>query len=89
MSHVRPSDPSEPGIAVIGAMLGPPIIGWATDQTGDPGMIGVVMSVFVLVIGMPAIVVVALGLGQYRRTLVAMEQSLATSATQTPAMAAG
>lgn len=55
-------------ITLIGPLLGPPLIGFAVDWSGDPRSIGVVLSAFVLVIGLPALVIVFLGLKHYRKT---------------------
>lgn len=64
-------------ITLVGPLLGPPIIGWATDASGDPRSIGVVLSTFVLCVGVPSILIVLFGLKHYRRALAEMEASLA------------
>ena len=53
-------------ITVVGPLLGPPLIGLATDWSGDPASIGVVLSGFVLLIGVPTLIVVLIGLKHYR-----------------------
>ncbi len=64
-------------IVLVGPLLGPPIIGYFTDASGDPAMIGVVLSAFVVCLGIPSIIITILGLGHYRRAVVEMEASLA------------
>lgn len=64
-------------ISLIGPLLGPPIIGAATDFTGDPRRIGVVLCFYVLVIGIPSILIVMLGLKHYRGAVVDLESRLA------------
>ena len=53
-------------ITVVGPLLGPPIIGAATDWSGNPASIGVVLSGFVLVVGIPTFIVLAIGMKHYR-----------------------
>lgn len=59
-------------ITLVGPLLGPPLIGAATDWSGNPASIGVVLSGFVLLIGLPTLVLVCLGLKHYRQTLAEM-----------------
>ncbi len=54
-------------ITLIGPLLGPPLIGAATDWSGNPASIGVVLCGFVLLIGIPSILVVFLGFRHYRK----------------------
>lgn len=63
-------------ITLVGPLLGPPIIGWATDASGDPRSIGVVLSTFVVCVGVPSILIVLFGLKHYRRAVDEMEASL-------------
>ena len=63
-------------IALVGPLIGPPLIGWAIDATGDPKSIGVVLSGYVLIVGVPAIILLGLGLRHYRAAVVDLEQSL-------------
>ncbi|MES2056540.1 MAG: MFS transporter [Pseudomonadota bacterium] len=75
-------------ITLVGPLLGPPIIGWATDYSGDPRSIGMVLSLFVICIGIPSILFVVLGMKHYRQALVEMEESLAVpDALSAPATA--
>ena len=53
-------------ITVVGPLLGPPIIGAATDWSGNPASIGVVLSGFVLLVGVPSLIVLFAGLKHYR-----------------------
>jgi MFS family permease len=63
-------------IALIGPLFGPPLIGWAIDATGDPKSIGMVLSGYVLILGIPAIVLVWLGLRHFRSAVHDLEQAL-------------
>lgn len=65
-------------IALIGPLLGPPLIGLAVDASGDPNSIGVVLSAYVLIIGVPAILLLTLGLRHYRAAVQDMEEALET-----------
>lgn len=64
-------------VSLVGPLLGPPLIGATTDWTGDPAMLRYVISGFVLLIGVPAVLVTWLGLGQYRATAQAFEAEVA------------
>ncbi len=63
-------------ITLVGPLLGPPIIGWATDYSGDPKSIGMVLSLFVVCVGIPSILFVVLGLKHYRTALAELEATL-------------
>lgn len=63
-------------ITLVGPLLGPPLIGWATDYSGDPRSIGMVLSLFVVCVGIPSILFVVLGLKHYRKALVELEATL-------------
>ncbi len=63
-------------ITLVGPLLGPPIIGWATDYSGDPKAIGMVLSLFVVCVGIPSILFVVLGLKHYRTALAELEATL-------------
>lgn len=76
-------------IALLGPLLGPPLIGWIVDSTGNPRTVGMVMAGFVACIGIPAILVVATGLGQYRRTHAALAEELARADAATAGEIAG
>lgn len=66
-------------ISLIGPLIGPPIIGFATDMTGDPKMIGAVLSFYVAVIGIPAILLCILSLKHYRSAVSDLELALANA----------
>jgi MFS family permease len=83
LSLVTPGDIRSQSVAIfntvitlVGPLLGPPIIGWATDYSGDPKSIGVVLSIFVVCVGIPSILFVILGLKHYRHALVELEATL-------------
>jgi MFS family permease len=61
-------------ITVVGPILGPPLIGLATDWSGNPASIGIVLSAFVLLIGIPALVIVLIGLRHYRAEALTMAE---------------
>ena len=63
-------------IALVGPLLGLPLIGRAIDATGDPKSIGIVLSAYVLIIGIPAIILLCLGLRHYRAAVHDLEQAL-------------
>lgn len=71
-------------ITLVGPLLGPPIIGYFTDWTGDPKSIGMVLCIFVLCIGLPSIAIVILGLRHYRRALEELEATLVADPIATP-----
>lgn len=53
-------------ITLVGPLLGPPIIGAATDWSGNPAAIGYVLSGFVVFVGLPTILFMVLGFRHYR-----------------------
>lgn len=63
-------------ISLVGPLLGPPLIGAATDWMGTPKAIGVALSGFVLIIGIPTLIFVCLGLKYYRALALDMAQAL-------------
>ena len=66
-------------ISLIGPLLGPPIIGAATDLSGDPKNIGIVLSGYVILLGAPAILITWRGLAYYRQAALDLDASLASS----------
>jgi MFS family permease len=84
MAQIIPGEMRTQGLAIfntfislIGPLLGPPIIGAATDYTGDPKKIGVVLCFYVLLIGIPSIFTVLFGLKHYRVAVRDLETALA------------
>ncbi|WP_277765804.1 MFS transporter [Sphingomonas sp. HITSZ_GF] len=84
MAQVTPGEMRTQGLAIfntfislIGPLLGPPIIGAATDFTGDPKKIGVVLCFYVLLIGIPSILIAIFGLKHYRAAVLDLESALA------------
>ena len=63
-------------IALIGPLVGPPVIGWAIDRTGDPKTIGVVLSWYCVVVGAPSLAIVWRGLKHYRNEVQNLEMAL-------------
>ena len=63
-------------VTVVGPIFGPPLIGWAVDNSGDPKFVGTALSVFVTVLGVPAILFVLWARGHYRTAVIEMEQKL-------------
>jgi MFS family permease len=63
-------------IALVGPLIGPPLIGWAIDFSGDPKSIGVVLSGYVMVVGVPSMLLVWLGLKHYRNEIHKLELTL-------------
>ncbi len=63
-------------ITLVGTLIGPPLIGLAVDVMGDPKSLNVVLSAYVLTIGIPSITIAALGLRHFRSTLVELEDEL-------------
>ncbi|MGF7149938.1 MFS family permease [Sphingomonas zeicaulis] len=66
-------------ISLIGPLLGPPIIGAATDLSGDPKNIGIVLTGYVILLGAPAILITWRGLTYYRQAAHDLDASLASS----------
>lgn len=52
-------------INVVGLLLGPTSVGYLTDMLGDPGMLKHSMAVIPLVVGIPAILLIAWGLKHF------------------------
>lgn len=76
-------------ITLVGPLLGPPIIGAATDWTGNPASIGYVLCGFVIAVGVPTFVVLALGFRHYRELTedMAMRTGGSTGGAAIPASA--
>jgi MFS family permease len=85
LTHITPGEMRSQSVALftavitlVGPLLAPPLIGLVVDETGDPRAIGTVLSYFVLIVGIPSIVLVALGLKHYRKAAMEMDE-LATA----------
>jgi len=63
-------------ITLIGPLLGPPLIGAATDWMGTPKAIGIALSGFVVILGVPSLLIVCLGLKHYRKLAIEMAGTL-------------
>jgi MFS family permease len=66
-------------LGVFGQLLGPPPVGLMTDLFGDPGMLRYAMTIEAAVMGLTALVLVALGMKYYRRAAVELEELVATA----------
>lgn len=67
-------------ITLVGPLLGPPLIGAATDWMGTPKAIGTALCGFVLIVGLPTLLIVCLGLKHYRKLVAEMGEAVKTSA---------
>lgn len=81
-------------ITLIGPLLGPPLIGAATDWMGTPKAISIALSGFVLLVGIPSLLFVCLGLKHYRAlaqdmagNLIAEDQAETVTGNAAPATA--
>lgn len=61
-------------IGVFGQLLGPPPVGLMTDLFGDPGKLRYAMSIEAAIVGVAALLLVALGLARYRRAAEELEE---------------
>lgn len=75
-------------ITLVGPLLGPPLIGAATDWMGTPKAIGIALSGFVLIVGLPTLLFVCLGLKHYRALAADMAETLKDEAAKNEARAA-
>lgn len=66
-------------ISVCGQLIGPPPVGWMTDLFGDPAKLRYAMSIEALMVGVPALVLVMLGLASYQRRVVELEKLIDVS----------
>jgi MFS family permease len=64
-------------ISIAGQLLGPPIVGFLAEQFSDPTGLRYAMSIEAFAIGIPAAILVALGLGSFRRAAIAREAGMA------------
>jgi MFS family permease len=66
-------------ISVFGQLMGPPPVGWMTDQFGDTAKLRYAMSIEAICVGVPAILLLMLGLASYRRRVVELENLIGQS----------
>jgi MFS family permease len=66
-------------LGVFGQLLGPPPVGLMTDLFGDPAMLRYAMTIEAAVMGLTALVLVALGMKYYRRAAVELEELVGTT----------
>lgn len=62
-------------ITLVGPLLGPPLIGAATDWMGDPKSINIALTSFVLLIGIPTLVILLTGMSHYRKLADELERA--------------
>ncbi|MEW4467783.1 MFS transporter [Parasphingorhabdus sp. JC815] len=75
-------------ITVVGPLLGPPLIGAATDWSGDPASLGIVLCGFVICVGLPTLVVMIFGFKHYRQLVREMASLTAESNNRVTEVAA-
>jgi len=87
LAMITPSDMRGRSVAIfnvvimlVGPTIGPPLIGLGVDLTGDPKSIGMILSAFVLALGLPCLLIVWLGLRSYNAA--AMELASAIKASE-------
>lgn len=66
-------------ITILGPLFTPPLVGLVIDATGNPNTIGIVLSGFVISVGIPSILVLTFGMKHYREALTDMEDIAAAS----------
>jgi MFS family permease len=74
-------------IGVFGQLLGPPPVGLMTDLFGDSGKLRYAMTIEAGVVGCTALVLVAAGMGHFRRAVVELEELIGPGETREPAHA--
>lgn len=71
-------------IGIAGQLLGPLPVGLMTDWFGDPADIRYAMSIEAATVGTVALVLVAAGLGSYRRCVIEVESAIRPTPQQEP-----
>ena len=61
-------------ISVIAQLIGPPLVGLITDALGSPDALRYAVSIEAGLVGVPCIVLVWLGFGAYRRSVVELDK---------------
>jgi MFS family permease len=74
-------------LGVFGQLLGPPPVGLMTDLFGDPSRLRYAMTIEAMVMGLTALVLVALGMKHYRRASVELEELVGNARTEAVAHA--
>ncbi|HSD74856.1 MAG TPA: MFS transporter [Steroidobacteraceae bacterium] len=69
-------------IGVFGQLLGPPPVGLMTDLFGDSGKLRYAMTIEAGVVGCIALVLVAAGMGHFRRAVVELEELIGPAETR-------
>lgn len=62
-------------ITIVGPLLGPPIIGYFTDWTGNPAMIGSVLCGFVIALGVPTLITMVVARRHYTALVAEIAES--------------
>ena len=60
-------------ISLAGQMLGPPPVGWMVDRFGDPGALRYAVSIEAAAVSIPALILLWLGFGAFRRGVEQLE----------------
>jgi MFS family permease len=65
-------------ISIASQLLGPPIVGWLADLFHDPKGLRYAISIEAIAVGLPASILVALGMKYFRREIIDMEANTVT-----------
>jgi len=65
-------------ISIASQLLGPPIVGWLADLFHDPKGLRYAISIEAIAVGLPASILVALGMKYFRREIIDMETNTVT-----------
>jgi MFS family permease len=66
-------------ISVGSQLIGPPPVGWLTDHLGGPANLRYAIAIEAVCVGIPALIVLTLGLASYRRRVVELETLIDSS----------
>jgi MFS family permease len=69
-------------ISIAGQLLGPPIVGWMADRFQDPLGLRYAVSIEAIAVGIPAAILVALGLRSFRRTAIEVERAVTSNVVE-------
>jgi MFS family permease len=70
-------------ISISSQLLGPPLVGAITDWFGDPAALRYAVSIEAIVVGLPSILLVWVGFGAVRRSVIELRERLAADAVTT------